>query len=70
MARMTGHKARMSNTSRILLGLVAGLALGAILLASGAAFAPGAAAVIEPVGAVWLNALKMTIIPLDRKSVV
>ncbi len=54
----------MSNTSRILLGLAAGLALGALLLASGAAFAPGAAAVIEPVGAVWLNALKMTIIPL------
>ncbi len=54
----------MSQSTRILLALVLGLALG-ILLASLApdAIEP-AAAIAEPVGRAWLNALQMTIVPL------
>lgn len=54
----------MSPTARILTGLIAGLAGGALLLLHGGAGGAQAAAVIEPVGTVWLNGLKMTIIPL------
>ena len=54
----------MSSTNRILLGLVLGLVGGALLLLSGSSIAPSLASVIEPIGAVWLSALKMTIIPL------
>ncbi len=54
----------MSQATRILIGLGAGLALGIAL----AAQAPGAAvsgiAVAEPVGTAWLNGLRMTIVPL------
>ena len=54
----------MSNALRILLALVVGLALGTI----GAAVAPDAAQrgadIADPVGALWLNGLRMTIVPL------
>ena len=54
----------MSNALRILLALVVGLALGTI----GAAIAPYtaklAADYADPVGALWLNGLRMTIVPL------
>lgn len=54
----------MTLTTRVLIGLVAGLAAGAAI----AAYAPGSApqiiAVAEPAGGVWLDALRMTIIPL------
>jgi proton glutamate symport protein len=54
----------MPSPRRILLGLIAGLAAGALLLASGAAAADRVAAIVEPVGSLWLNALRMTVIPL------
>ncbi|MES2344241.1 MAG: cation:dicarboxylase symporter family transporter [Pseudomonadota bacterium] len=54
----------MTLTTRVLIGLVAGLAAGAAI----AAYAPGSApqiiAVAEPAGGLWLDALRMTIIPL------
>jgi Na+/H+-dicarboxylate symporter len=54
----------MSSSTRILLGLVAGLVIGIAL----AAIAPGwmgtSIAIIEPIGSLWLDALRMTIIPL------
>jgi Na+/H+-dicarboxylate symporter len=52
----------MSLTIRILLGLGLGLALGAGLLAAGTG--GGFVDAVAPVGTIWLNALKMTIIPL------
>ncbi len=45
-----------------LAGLVAGLLLGVLL--KDAAVLPGVIAVAEPVGALWLQGLKMTILPL------
>jgi proton glutamate symport protein len=54
----------MSQSSRILLSLVLGLAVGAAL----AGWAPGAVPVtVEvagPIGTAWLNALQMTVLPL------
>lgn len=54
----------MTLTTRVLLGLLAGLGLG--LLTS--QFAPGASAAIgawvEPVGTIWTRGLMMTVIPL------
>ncbi len=54
----------MTLTTRILLALVAGLALGAGLAAAGFAGLPQVLAVAEPVGALWVDALRMTIVPL------
>lgn len=54
----------MSQSTRILAGLVLGLVAGIVV----AAFAPGAVAgtvaVAQPIGATWLNALQMTVVPL------
>ena len=54
----------MSNTTRILLGLIAGACAGLLL----AWFDPGAAAqaadLTQPIGRLWLNALQMTVVPL------
>lgn len=54
----------MSQPARILLALVLGLALGLVSAQSGGAWVEGAIAIAEPVGGLWLNALRMTIIPL------
>lgn len=54
----------MSLTTKVLLGLFCGLAVG-ILLAPADAGAPATVvAWIEPVGALWVNAIRMTVIPL------
>lgn len=54
----------MSQATRILLALAAGLALGIFSLASGDGWVDGAVAVAETVGGLWLDALRMTIVPL------
>lgn len=54
----------MSLTTRVLVGLVAGLAIGIAISVSGA---PGLLAIvpwIEPIGTLWVNAIRMTVIPL------
>src|SRR5512139_33952 len=55
----------MSQAARILLALIVGLLLG---IFCAAAAAPGllaaAIAIAEPVGGIWLDALRMTIVPL------
>ena len=54
----------MSLTSRMLIALVAGLAVG--ILATGWRGSAGGVilAIAEPVGSLWINALRMTLIPL------
>lgn len=54
----------MSQPVRILLALIIGLLLGLASAAIGGEWVNGVVAVAEPIGAVWLNALQMTIIPL------
>lgn len=52
----------MSQPTRILAALAVGLLLG--ILTANAAFAPQATAILDPIGGLWLDALRMTIVPL------
>lgn len=55
---------RMSNTTRILLGLALGCVLGLVLAWLDPAWAKTAATIAQPIGRLWLNALQMTVVPL------
>lgn len=54
----------MSQASRILLALVLGLSIGIASAATGGAWVDDAVSIAEPIGGVWLDALRMTIVPL------
>jgi Na+/H+-dicarboxylate symporter len=54
----------MSFGTRVVLGLLAGLAVGALLGAVDNPALNRTIPLLEPVGALWLNALRMTVIPL------
>lgn len=54
----------MSQATRILVALVAGLLLGIASARNGGSWVDQAIAIAEPVGGLWLNALRMTIVPL------
>ena len=54
----------LSSSTRILLGLVAGLALGIALATAPPTWLNAAIAIAEPIGNLWLDALRMTIVPL------
>jgi Na+/H+-dicarboxylate symporter len=54
----------MSQPTRILLALIAGLIVGALLAAYAPAAALTAATWAQPIGQAWLNGLQMTIVPL------
>jgi len=54
----------VSLTTRVLLGLVAGLLAGLALAGSTASLAVGLVAVLAPVGAIFINLIRMTVIPL------
>ena len=55
---------RLSLTARILIGLVLGLGGGATLAALSPGLVPRVLAVADPVGGLWVDGLRMTIIPL------
>ncbi len=54
----------MGSTARVLAGLLSGAVLGLSVGALQPLFAREAAAVMRPIGALWLNALQMTVVPL------
>ena len=54
----------MSQATRILGALAVGLLLGIFSARYGAAWVENVIAVAEPIGALWLDALRMTIVPL------
>ena len=54
----------MSQSMKVLLGLVLGAALGLLLARLDPAAAEATAATLQPIGKLWLNALQMTIVPL------
>ncbi len=54
----------MSLTTQVLIALGAGFAVGIPLSGSESAFAVGLLAVLGPVGTVFINAIRMTVIPL------
>ncbi len=59
-----GGVMRLSLTARVLTGLVLGLGVGILLAPVEAGWADTVVAWIEPVGALWVNAIRMTVIPL------
>jgi Na+/H+-dicarboxylate symporter len=54
----------MSFGTRVVIGLVAGLAVGALLAAANSPSYLQVVPALEPIGTLWLNALRMTVIPL------
>jgi Na+/H+-dicarboxylate symporter len=54
----------ISLSVQVLLGLAAGLVLGIFLAPAEAGVAARVVAWIEPVGALWVNAIRMTVVPL------
>lgn len=54
----------MSGAWRVFIGLLLGVGLGWSLSAAMPETAAGLAAVLRPIGGLWLNALQMTIVPL------
>jgi Na+/H+-dicarboxylate symporter len=71
-ADITGYVTRLPDAHRkqtlaavvVLVALGVGIALGAAAQASGNAAALRLATAIEPVGTIWINAIRMTVIPL------
>jgi Na+/H+-dicarboxylate symporter len=60
----------VSLTARVLLALLGGFALGIAASASGSESLLAIARGIEPVGTLWINAIRMTVIPLVVASLV
>ena len=60
----------MSHTTRVLIALVAGLALGLLVSTSGNDTLIASARWIEPIGTLFINAIRMTVIPLVVGSLV
>jgi proton glutamate symport protein len=60
----------VSATSRVLIGLAAGAAIGLLLAAWNPTAAVQVASVVQPIGKLWLNALQMTVVPLVLALVV
>jgi Na+/H+-dicarboxylate symporter len=54
----------MTLTTRVLLGLVLGLTLGIVIAPAETGLAATAVTWIEPIGGLWVNAIRMTVIPL------
>lgn len=55
---------RTSLTSRVLIALAAGVAAGLVVRAYPATSLHAIVAVIEPIGTLWVNVIRMTVIPL------
>jgi Na+/H+-dicarboxylate symporter len=53
-----------SPASRAIVGLVLGLIVGMAIVTSGSSGARAVAASLEPIGTLWVNAIRMTIVPL------
>lgn len=60
----------MSLTLQVLLALAAGFAVGLVLPMSGPGASEAALAVIGPVGTIFVNAIRMTVIPLVVSSLI
>lgn len=60
----------MSLTTRVLIALLVGVAGGVAIASSGVQSLARAALAIEPVGTLWINAIRMTVIPLVVGSLI
>lgn len=59
----------MNSSLWLILALVAGLAIGAVLRAFDPALADSAIMLADPIGNLWVNAIRMTVIPLVVSTV-
>jgi Na+/H+-dicarboxylate symporter len=55
---------KLSPTTRAVVALVLGLVLGILVRASGSAALGAVAAAVQPLGTLWVNAVRMTLVPL------
>ena len=62
--------AAVSLATRVLVGLIAGFALGLLAIQIGSPPLAAAVAFVEPVGTIWVNAIRMTVIPLVVSSLI
>jgi Na+/H+-dicarboxylate symporter len=60
----------MSLTTRVLIALVVGVAAGIGIASSGSPMLARGAMAIEPLGTLWINAIRMTVIPLVVGSLI
>jgi proton glutamate symport protein len=60
----------MSLTTRVLIALIAGVGIGVAIASSGSPRLASAALAIEPLGTLWINAIRMTVIPLVVGSLI
>ena len=60
----------MSLTTRVLIALVAGVGLGLLVSKTDPSVAHGVVAVVEPFGTLFVNAIRMTVIPLVMASLI
>src|SRR4051795_13299117 len=54
----------MKESTRVLVALAAAIAIGALIAALGSKPLLDAADALSPLGALWVNAIRMTVIPL------
>ena len=54
----------MRSASYVLAALAAGFVLGSLAAASSSPAALRVVAIIEPLGTLWVNAIRMTVVPL------
>jgi Na+/H+-dicarboxylate symporter len=64
MRSQLGGITRLSTTARVLIGLALGMLVGVLSTLVGDDFAARLASIVAPVGTLWLNALRMTVVPL------
>ena len=60
----------MSLTTRVLIALVVGIAGGVAVASTGSPTLTRAAIAVEPLGTLWINAIRMTVIPLVVGSLI
>ena len=60
----------MSQTKRVMAGLVAGIVVGILLAWLDPVLAGSVAGIVEPFGKLWINALQMTVVPLVLSLVI
>ena len=60
----------MSLTTKVLVALALGMTLGVAISLTGHPALAGLVAVIEPLGTLWINAIRMTVVPLVVGSII
>ena len=60
----------MSLTTKVLIALAAGLGVGIAIASSGNAAVQAIPGYLEPIGTMWVNALRMTVVPLVVTAIV